>query len=175
MAQIEKNQAFIDGQNLVMGTVKSDEPWTIGWFKFRTYLADKYNVSKAYYFAGAYYSEYEGMYNGLMRSGYELVFRPFPYDSTSKKKGNVDTDIVFEIMRKLADREDFDKVVLVSGDGDYYKMVDYLIKKDKFKKLVVPNKAKISSLYAESIPDSLITYLNDEDIKKKLIFDPKKM
>ena len=39
----------------------------------------------------------------------------------STKKGNVDTDIVFEIMKNLIDNKRFDKVVIVSGDGDYKK------------------------------------------------------
>ncbi len=63
------------------------------------------------------------------------------------KKGNVDTDIVFEIMKNLIDNKDFDKVVLVSGDGDYKKVVDYLIRKNRFKKILFPNKKFASSLY----------------------------
>jgi len=35
----------------------------------------------------------------------------------------------------------------VSDDGDYKKVVDYLIKKDKFKKILFPNKDFASSLY----------------------------
>jgi uncharacterized LabA/DUF88 family protein len=31
-----------------------------------------------------------------------------------KKKGNVDVDIVFEIMRRLIDEDDFEKIVLVT-------------------------------------------------------------
>ena len=63
------------------------------------------------------------------------------------KKGNVDTDIVFEIMKNVIDNKDFNKVILVSGDGDYKKLVDYLLKKDKFKKILFPNKKFASSLY----------------------------
>ncbi|MEN9582444.1 MAG: hypothetical protein RL641_398, partial [Candidatus Parcubacteria bacterium] len=45
------------------------------------------------------------------------------------KKGNVDTDIVFEIMKNLIDNQNFDKIVVVSNDGDYKKVIDYLITK----------------------------------------------
>ena len=31
-------------------------------------------------------------------------------------------------MKKLVEKEAFDRVILVSGDGDYWRMVDYLIK-----------------------------------------------
>ena len=42
-----------------------------------------------------------------------------------KKKGNVDSDIIFNIMKKLYSKEDFDKIILVSGDGDYRMLVDF--------------------------------------------------
>jgi uncharacterized LabA/DUF88 family protein len=51
-----------------------------------------------------------------------------------KKKGNVDTDIVFEIMKKIYRKNDFNKIVLVSSDGDYKLLVDFLIEENKFKK-----------------------------------------
>jgi uncharacterized LabA/DUF88 family protein len=55
-------------------------------------------------------------------------------------------DIVFEVMRRLIDEMDFDKIILVSGDGDYIKMVKYLIEKNILKKVLFPNK-HFSSLY----------------------------
>jgi uncharacterized LabA/DUF88 family protein len=57
--------------------------------------------------------------------------------------------MVFEIMKNLIDNKDFNKVVLVSGDGDYRKVVDYLINKDKFRKILFPNKKFASSLYKD--------------------------
>jgi uncharacterized LabA/DUF88 family protein len=63
------------------------------------------------------------------------------------QKGNVDTDIVFEIMKNLVENIDFDKIILISGDGDYKKLVDYLIGKNRFKRILFPNGDKASSLY----------------------------
>lgn len=88
----------------------------------------------------------------------------------SHKKGNVDTDIVFSVMRKLADREKFDKVILVSGDGDYWRMVDYLIKKNKFEKLLAPNKDNLSSLYKTRTSDKFRAYLDQPEIQRKIIY-----
>jgi uncharacterized LabA/DUF88 family protein len=65
---------------------------------------------------------------------------------TGKKKGNVDVDIVFEIMKRLLEEDDFGKIVLVTGDGDYIKTVKYLMEKKRFKKILFPNK-QYSSLY----------------------------
>jgi len=56
-------------------------------------------------------------------------------------------DIVFEMMKRIADeRESFDKIVLVSGDGDYIKVVRYLIQKKILKRVIFPN-TNHSSLY----------------------------
>ena len=48
----ENNFAFIDGQNLYMGTKSAKPAWEINLKKFRIYLKDKYKVSIAYYFLG---------------------------------------------------------------------------------------------------------------------------
>jgi uncharacterized LabA/DUF88 family protein len=70
-------------------------------------------------------------------------------------------------MKKIADREKFDKVVLVSGDGDYFKMVDYLIEKNRFEKLLAPNSTNMSSLY-KLFDRKYYTSLNDLGVRKKI-------
>lgn len=119
-------------------------------------------------------SSSSGLYNALQKFGYVVVFREHAESVLSKKKGNVDTDIVFSVMRKLVEKEPFDKVLLVSGDGDYWRMVNYLIEKNKFEKLLVPNKKNLSSLYRLRTPDTYRAYLDDPAIKKKLIHRKKK-
>jgi uncharacterized LabA/DUF88 family protein len=111
------------------------------------YLKDKYRIAEAYYFLG-YVSEVEqDLYNNLQKSGFIVLFKGHNPALKGTKKGNVDTDIVFEIMKNLLDNKDFNKIVLVSGDGDYKKVVDYLIKKNRFLKILFPNKKFASSLY----------------------------
>lgn len=168
------NQAFIDGQNLNLGTTHASPAWTIDLAKFRTYLNEKYAVEIAYYFIGAFDPRLQDLYNALQKFGYVVVFREHAESVLSKKKGNVDTDIVFSVMRKLVEKEPFDKVLLVSGDGDYWRMVNYLIEKNKFEKLLVPNKKNLSSLYRLRTPDTYRAYLDDPAIKKKLIHRKKK-
>jgi len=65
------------------------------------------------------------------------------------KKGNVDSDIIFNIMKKLYLKEDFDKVLIVAGDGDYKMLIDFLIEENKFKKILFPNDDYYSSLYKD--------------------------
>ncbi|MFT5352798.1 MAG: uncharacterized LabA/DUF88 family protein, partial [Candidatus Paceibacteria bacterium] len=114
-----KNLAFIDGQNLYLGT--KDGNWKIDYFRFRRYLREKNHVEEAYYFFGYFLDKHKGMYNSLEKAGFNIIFKEHYIESLSKKKGNVDTDVVFEIMRNLIERSHDSKFVLVSGDGDYKK------------------------------------------------------
>ena len=170
MREKEINHAFVDGQNLIYNTKRRvEKPWAIDLERFRKYLRDKYDVDKAYYFVGAYNSRFEKLYGALNGYGYEVVFREHDPKSKSSKKGNVDTDIVFLSMKEIADKEKFDKILLVSDDGDYYRMVDYMISKKKFKKLLAPSRINISHLYKVGIADSFIDYLDKAEVKKKII------
>lgn len=141
----ENNLAFIDGQNLHLGTIEND--WKVDHFKLRIYLKDKYHITEAYYFLGYTTEEEQDLYNNLQKAGFIVLFKEHNENLKARKKGNVDTDIVFEIMKNLIDNKNFNKIVLVSGDGDYKKLVDYLIKKGKFYKILFPNKKFASSLY----------------------------
>lgn len=161
------NIAFIDGQNLHYGTGKVTSPWKVDLKRFRVYLEEKYKVEEAYYFIGAYDAQHQDLYNYIQKIGYILVFREHTNSLLSKKKGNVDTDIVFTIMKQILENEVQGKIVLVSGDGDYWRLVQYLISKDLFEKLLAPNKRGTSSLY-KRIPDSFIAFLDDEEVKKKI-------
>jgi hypothetical protein len=70
-------------------------------------------------------------------------------------------------MKKIAENADFEKVVLVSGDGDYKMLVDYLIEKDRFEKILFPNKKFSSSLY-KKIGAKYFASLDNPDVKKKI-------
>lgn len=47
-----RNLAYIDGQNLFMGTTLKDPLWKVDLFRFRVYLKEKYMVDKAFYYLG---------------------------------------------------------------------------------------------------------------------------
>jgi len=143
----ENNLAFIDGQNLYMGTNSDNPAWKIDLIKFRQYLTKKYSTQKAYYFLGFVNEDNQELYDSIQEAGFILKFREHNSAMMSKKKGNVDTDIVFDIMKRIYKKEPFDKIVLVAGDGDYKMLVDFLIEENKFKKILFPNKQFASSLY----------------------------
>jgi len=158
MKKYEQNLAFIDGQNLHLGTKENN--WKTDHVKFRIYLKDKYQIETAYYFLGYKSEAHEDLYENLQKAGFALLFKEHSPDQKALKKGNVDTDIVFEIMKNLIDNKDFNKIVLVSGDGDYKKVVDYLIEKGRFEKILFPNKKFASSLYKD-LSDKFFDYLDN--------------
>ena len=162
-----KNIAFIDGQNLFMGTKSCNPSWEVDLAKFKVYLERKYNVYQIYYFLGYVQDENEELYDEIQKAGLVLKFREHNSAMLGKKKGNVDSDIIFHVMKKLYKKEDFNKVVLVSGDGDYRMLVDFLIEDNKFEKILFPNKKYASSLY-KKLGRGYFSHLEDTDIKKKI-------
>ncbi len=163
----KENIAFVDGQNVYMSTRAASPPWKIDLARFRIYLEQKYKVDRAYYFLGFLQDENQDLYNEIQEAGFILKFREHNSAMLGKKKGNVDTDIVFTVMKKLYKNEIVDKLILVSGDGDYKMLVDFLIKENKFEKILFPNQEKSSSLYRK-IDLKFRSNLNDEVIRAKI-------
>ena len=162
------NQAFIDGQNLTLGTTLSDNPWKIDLYRFRQYLKERYDVVKAYYFIGCLDENLQDLYDMIQEAGFVLIFRAHGGSLVSHKKGNVDTDVVFTMMKNFHEYTDVGKFFLVSGDGDYYKTVKYLLEKGKLGKVLFPTRRKASSLYRQNISGAYYDYLDYPDIKKKI-------
>ena len=134
--------AFIDSQNLNLG-VKSQD-WDLDFRKFRVFLREKYNVTQAFLFIG-YIPTNRKLYDYLKKSDYNIIFKPVLKSSRHKKakvKGNVDAELVLYTMIEFPN---YDRAIIVSGDGDFYCLADYLVKKNKLGKIIVPN-SKYSSL-----------------------------
>ena len=52
-------------------------------------------------------------------------------------KGNVDAELVLHTM---IEKEHFNKAIIVSGDGDFHCLIEYLLYKKKLEKVMVPTK-----------------------------------
>ncbi len=134
--------AFIDSQNLNLG-VRS-QGWQLDFARFRKYLEDKYLVNKAFLFIG-YVEGNQSLYTYLQKSGYICVFKPTLEMKRGKKikiKGNVDAELV---LHSMIEYSNYQKAIIVSGDGDFRCLVEYLSEKNKLLKIIVPNE-KYSSL-----------------------------
>ena len=46
----------------------------------------------------------------------------------------------------------YDKAVIVTGDGDFYCLVDYLMRHNKLERLLIPDRRRFSSLYRKLMP-----------------------
>ncbi|KKU11765.1 MAG: hypothetical protein UX17_C0068G0009 [Parcubacteria group bacterium GW2011_GWC2_45_7] len=136
MADRKNNYAFIDSQNLNLG-VKS-QGWLLDFKRFRVFIKDKYHVEKAFLFIG-YVVGNEGLYTTLQQCGYICIFKPtleVKINGENKTKGNVDADLVLHAMIELAH---YEKAVIVTGDGDFHCLVEYLSEHEKLAKIIVPN------------------------------------
>lgn len=146
-----KTYAFIDSQNLNFGTSKDIyrnkklvyKGWKLDFKKFRKYLSDKYRVEKAFLFIG-YLEQYKAMYEMLRSFGYDLVFKPTVKDNEGKPKGNVDAEIV--LYSAAIEYNNYDKAIIVSGDGDFGCLHKFLAQKEKLGKIILPNRKSESSL-----------------------------
>lgn len=143
----KSNYAFIDSQNLNLGTQRMG--WKLDWRKFRQYLRDEHDVSHAYMFIG-YMQENESLYEYMHELGYLVVLKPTidvnnPQGEDGNKKdnkekpmvkGNVDAELVLYAMKEMSN---YKQAIIVSGDGDFFSLAEYLEDKKRLKHILTPN------------------------------------
>ena len=114
--------------------------------KFFFYLKTKYKVTKAILFIGRV-PRNESLYQYLASIGYELEFKPtmihINEDGDAITKGNVDAELVLHTMIEI---NHFDQAIIVTGDGDYFCLIEYLEKVGKLLHIFIPNKFRYSKL-----------------------------
>lgn len=163
MKKEQNNYAFIDSQNVNLSI--QDQNWKLDWKKFRKYLSDKYKITKAFLFIG-FVPQNQSIYTNLQQDGFILIFKPTLALPSGKVKGNVDAELVLHTMIEF---KNYDKAMIVTGDGDFYCLIEYLIKKNKLLKLMIPNGSQYSSLYRKIMPH--IVFMNN--LKNKLSYKRK--
>ncbi len=139
---MDKNSAFIDGQNLYLSLKSSG--WQISYPRFRKYLKDKYKIDHAYYFVGEDKNQ-QAVYKSLQKAGFEMVFKKLV--SYTKRingkihklqKGNIDSDLIMHVVREV-EKKSFKSAVIISGDGDFLPLLDWLEEKKMLLKIGIPN------------------------------------
>ena len=156
---MDKIYAFIDSQNLNLSILSLG--WKLDFQRFRIYLRDKYHVQNAYLFIG-YMPENVGLYKRLQEMDYICVFRPTFIGTNGKTKGNVDAELVLHAMIEFPN---YDKAILVSGDGDFQCLAKYLLEQGKLGALLIPNQAKYSALLKFKIFKPYLRFVSDLKIK----------
>lgn len=135
MISKENNFAYIDGSNLHKGI--KELGWKLNYHCFRIWLKEKYGVKRAYIFLGLV-PKYKDLYTNLQEAGFTLVFKETTCDDDGKVKGNCDADLVLKTVVDYFERN-FDRAVLVSSDGDYACLVNFLKEKKALRSLVSPS------------------------------------
>jgi len=156
------NYAFIDSQNLNLGVLALG--WKLDFKKFRVYLEDKYGVSKAFIFIG-YIEGNQLLYTALQKFGYIVIFKPtltYEKDGETHTKGNVDADLVLHTMIEY---QNYSKAIIVSGDGDFHCLIEYLQDNDKLLKVIAPNWNRYSSLLRKFIKNMVFMNLLREKLQ----------
>jgi uncharacterized LabA/DUF88 family protein len=164
MLKKENNYAFIDSQNLNLGIQKLG--WNLDYKKFHVYLAEKYAVKKAYLFIG-FVALNQPLYDNLQEAGSLLNFKPTIPDAHGKIKGNIDADLV---LRAILELNEYDKAVIVSSDGDFYSLTQYLYDKNKLEVILSPDMENCSSLLKGAAKEK-IRFMNE--LKGKLEYKKK--
>lgn len=165
-----KIYAFIDSQNLNLGTSKDIyknkkliyKGWRLDFKKFRKYLTNKFHALKAFLFIG-YIKENEKLYTYLKDYGYSLVFKPTVAVTQGKPKGNIDAELVLH--SAVIQYPNYDKAIVVSGDGDFYCLHEYLEKKGKLFRIIIPNRHSESSLLRRFQKYKIFLYREKEGLE----------
>lgn len=141
--------AFIDSQNLNL-SIKNDikdqkgniiyNGWKLDFEQFFVYLRDSLKVRRAFIFIG-YDPSNQFLYARLQKIGFILIHKPILEHGI--KKGNCDAELV---LHSMIEYPNYDTAVIVTGDGDFYCLAEYLSEQEKLEYLLIPNKTRYSSL-----------------------------
>ena len=167
MKKKENNYAFIDSQNLNLSIQSLG--WHLDFARFRIYLREKYGVQKAFLFIG-YIEGNNELYKSLQDAGFICIFKPTLKYRDGTTKGNVDAELVLHTMIEY---KKFDKAIIISGDGDFYCLIKYLLEQDKLKTVLVPNYLKYSALIKRFARKN-IAFMNELEHKLSYRKSPKK-
>ena len=87
--------------------------WKIDYKKLLAYLQEKYDANRIFYFGGVEIHDFKYDYQE---------------DGTTKRKANCDVDMAFYMMKE---KEKFERVIVLSGDGDFLPVLKYLKEQKK--------------------------------------------
>lgn len=165
MEKLQNNYAFIDSQNVNLAIRTLG--WRIDWQRFRVYLKEKYSVQKAFLFIG-YIEGNNELYTSLQSAGFICIFKPTLRYKDGATKGNCDAELVLQTMIEY---KNYEKAIIVTGDGDFYCLVNYLLQNDKLERVLIPNYFKYSALL-KRFGRKQLSFMNE--LQKKLEYKKKR-
>ncbi len=149
-----KINIYIDGNNLYRAakTLGFDIDYGI----FGVWLRQKYNASVIFLFIG-FLPKRIKFYEYLRENGYILIFKEIIfYEETIK--GNCDAELVLKLVSDFYTKS-FNSCVLITGDGDFGCLVEFLKNNAADIHLIAPNKKRCSVLLKNKYVK--MTFLNN--------------
>lgn len=161
----EKNYAFIDSQNVNLAI--RTQGWILDFARFRVYLREKYSVEKAFLFIG-FVEGNSDLFASLQEAGFICIFKPTLKYKDGTTKGNCDAELVLQAMIEFSQ---YEKAVIVTGDGDFYCLAKYLAEQGKLLSLIIPDRNKFSALLKFKVFRPYLRFMNELEqrlaLKKK--------
>jgi len=144
----ENNFAYIDGANFHKGNKSLG--WELDYKRFRIWLAEKYGVKIAYIFLGLV-PKYKELYKYLQECGFVLIFKQVNYTDNGTVKGNCDAILVLNAVSDFYEKK-CDNIVIVSSDGDYAELIEFLNNKKSLLSVVSPSNKCSYLLRRQNVP-----------------------
>lgn len=151
---MNKINIYIDGNNLYRSA--KELGFEIDYKKFRGWIRQKYNPTNVYLFIGLVPSR-TSFYEHLQECGLILIFKQtISFGGTVK--GNCDAELVLKTVSDFYTKA-FDSCLLITGDGDFGCLVEFLQTNKAIDRIVSPDEKKCSILLKNK--NTEITFLNE--------------
>ena len=151
---MKKLNIYIDGNNLYRSA--KELGFEIDYKRLRGWLRQKCNPNFVYLFIGKI-PKRQKFYEYLKKCGYILIFKQ-TISIGEKIKGNCDAELV---LKNLVDfyTNSFTSCILVTGDGDFGCLVEFLKENQSISCIMAPDKNKCSILLRNK--NTEIIFLNE--------------
>lgn len=136
----QKIYCFIDASNIIYGA--KDENWLIDQKKLFKYLKTKFGISKAFFYFGKDSKNLAQakFLNVLEQFGYTLRVKEIKR-YYKKTKANCDVDLTMDM---LILKDKYTNAIVLSGDGDFLPLFEYLRDKEGKKIIIIAFSKKTS-------------------------------
>lgn len=151
---MNKLNIYIDGNNLYRSAKVLG--FDIDYKKFRGWLRQKYSPANIYIFIGLVPDRVK-FYEHLQECGFILVFKQ-TISVEGVVKGNCDAELVLKATSDFYTKA-YDKAILVTGDGDFGCLAEFLSQNKGLHSILAPAKEKCSFLLRNKNIE--ITFLNE--------------
>lgn len=96
----------------------------------------------------------------MQESGFILIYKEVIYSKDGKPKGNCDTDLVLQTTCDTYEKK-YDEAIIISSDGDYSGLVNFLKKQLKIRVILSPYEQDKCSILLKRTGVK-ISYISDQ-------------